>query len=219
MSTPLDSIPGLSQPLRNAVGAAGYLDLESLNGADYGELIRLHGVGRAGLRRIHDALQEKGMGLSGSIPDAPSASYSRGTGASSPDIKTEQTSVDPHDWVESLEWPRRVGEGRQLLEIFTAATGQSPVMWGPSMIGYGEVHYRYASGREGNTFHLGFSPRKAAISLYGLQSSPRSEELLDVLGKHKRAVSCVYVNKLDDIDLSILSELIAHCWESDPTSC
>lgn len=220
MGTPLESLPGLSRPLRDAVASAGYTDLESLDGADFTDLLALHGVGRAGLLRVHAALQERGMGLTGAIPQAKEPVYTRGaTGQSSPDIKTAPTGENPADWIESLPWPARIKQGRTLLEIFTSVTGEEPVMWGPSMVGYGQVHYRYATGREGDTFHLGFSPRKASISLYGLQSSPRSDELLARLGKHKRAVSCVYVNRLEDIDLDILAKLIKHCWESDPTAC
>lgn len=80
-------------------------------------------------------------------------------------------------------------------------------------------HYRYATGREGDTFRVGFSPRKSAASLYGLQGHPRSEELLGRLGKYRTAVSCVYVNKLADIDLDVLEQLVRHAWTSAPRSC
>ena len=92
-------------------------------------------------------------------------------------------------------------------------------MWGPSMIGYGESHYVYASGREGDTFHLGFSPRTADLALYGLVSAPRSEELLDRLGKHRRGAACVWVRTLEDVDSDVLRELVEHAWTSDPAAC
>ncbi|WP_222704351.1 DUF1801 domain-containing protein [Flaviflexus massiliensis] len=195
-------------------------DLESLNGADYHELLKLHGVGKAGLRHVHDALVERGMGLTGDIPKAPGATWTKGhTGENAKDIKTAQTEQDPARWLETLEWSKRTEQGKVLLELFTKVTGVEGVMWGPSMIGFGEVHYRYATGREGDTFHVGFSPRKASLSLYGLQGYPRSEELLAKLGKHKLAKSCVYVNKLEDIDLEVVAELIKHAWDSDPGDC
>lgn len=221
MGTPLDQIPGVGRPFRDAVKLAGYTDLESLNGADYRELLELHGVGKAGLRTVHDALMERGLGgLVGDIPEAKGSTWTKGhTGENAADIKTAQTSQDPEEWIETLEWPARVKQGKELLKIFSEATGEQGVMWGPSMVGYGAVHYRYATGREGDTFHVGFSPRKSSLSLYGLQGHPRSEELLGKLGKHKTAVSCVYVNKLEDIDLSILAELIKHSWETEPGDC
>lgn len=220
MGTPLDSIPGIGRPLRDAVAQEGYSDLESLNGANFQELLKLHGVGKAGLRRVHDALLEKGMGLTGEIPEQPGNTWTKGhTGKNADDIKTAQTSEDPADFVASLPWPKRVEQGRQLLDIFSEATGEEGVMWGPSMVGYGAAHYKYATGREGDTFHVGFSPRKASLSLYGLQGHRRSDELLAKLGKHKLAKACVYVNKLEGIDIDVLRELVKHAWESDPDDC
>lgn len=140
-----------------------------------------------------------------------------GTGA--PDLRTHPTDISPEDFVAGLSPQRRVDDGRTLLELFGAVTGEPAVMWGPSMIGYGAFHYRYATGREGDTFRLGFSPRKAAVSLYGLQGHPRSEELLGRLGKHRTGASCVYVNKLADIDPDVLRELVSHAWACEPRAC
>ena len=89
------------------------------------------------------------------------------------------------------------------------ATGKMPKMWGASMVGFGDYHYKYASGREGDTFQVGFSPRKASLSMYLLYDLASQKPLLDKLGKHKAGKGCLYVNKLDDIDLGVLKKLIA----------
>ena len=141
------------------------------------------------------------------------------TGVNAADLKTRPTDESPAQFIAGLSPQRRVDDGRALLELFDRVTEQPAVMWGPSMIGYGEMHYRYATGREGDTFRVGFSPRKSAVSLYGLQGHHRSEELLGRLGKHRTAVSCVYVNKLADIDPDVLEQLVCHAWTSAPRSC
>lgn len=208
MSTSFASIPGVGAPCRRALTEAGYPDLESLNGISYQDLIALHGVGARGLERLHAALQEKGMGLSGDIPVPKPSGYTitRGhTGQVAKDIKTKVTDVDPQEYIENLPWPRRVTHGKKLLEIFHRATGEQPVMWGPSMTEYGQVHYESAAGRHGDWFAVGFSPRQAKISLYGLESDPD-------LGKHTRGKGCIYVNKLEDIDLDVLEKMIVKAW-------
>lgn len=221
MGAEFDEIPGLGNPARSALRAAGYSTLGQLDGVAYPDLLSLHGVGARGLERLQAHLQQHGFALSGAPEPADrSAKVTDGhTGVNAADIKTHETDVAPGAFLESLPWPRRVDQGKRLLEIFTNATGETPVMWGPSMIGYGQVHYRYATGREGDTFRIGFSPRKASISLYGLQNHPRSGELMGRLGKHRTAVSCVYVNQLEDVDLDVLRQLISHAWESDPAVC
>lgn len=220
MRTTFEQIPGVGRPARDALTAAGHPDLESLDGTSWDEMLGLHGVGKRGLERLQAALQERGLSMTGApAPEQRNAEWTRGnTGENAPDLKTAETDVAPADYVDTLEGRRRE-HGHLLLEIFTRATGEQPAMWGPSMIGYGQTHYKYATGREGDTFHVGFSPRKAKISLYGLQGLPRSEELLGKLGKHQTAVSCVYVNKPEDIDLDVLEELVRHAWETDPGGC
>ncbi|SDX11305.1 protein of unknown function (DU1801) [Ruegeria halocynthiae] len=105
--------------------------------------------------------------------------------------------------------PARKAEEAQVLEkLFRETTGFVPVMWGPSIIGYGRYHYRYASGREGDFLATGFSPRKAAHSIYIMPGYADFGDILSRLGKHKLGKSCLYVNKLPDIDLDVLSELI-----------
>ena len=144
---------------------AGYPDLESLNGIDYAELISLPGVGPRTLERIQEQLVERGMSLGGTIPALPArgATISPGhTGVSAPDIKTHVTSVNPVDFINALETPRRVEHGHLLLELFNRVTGAEAKMWGPSMIGYGEVHYVSHTGRQGDWCAVGFSQELAA---------------------------------------------------------
>ncbi|MDO5661598.1 MAG: DUF1801 domain-containing protein [Brachybacterium sp.] len=133
--------------------------------------------------------------------------------------KTHPTDVDPAEFCAELPTPRRREEGARLLEIFGEVTGERAVMWGPTMVGYGTYDYTYASGHTGTWFRLGFSPRKASLSLYGLQEPDGAEELLNRLGKHRRGAGCVYVNGLKDIDEDVLRELIALSWSSDVTDC
>lgn len=130
---------------------------------------------------------------------------------------TGPTDVDPKDFFDTLE-PRRKAEGLILLDLMRDVTGAEPVMWGPSMVGYGSLHYRSPSGAsEGTWFRVGFSPRKAKLSLYGLQGHPRSEELLARIGRHTLGVGCVYATRLEHLDLEVLRELVAHSY-ADVTS-
>jgi hypothetical protein len=122
--------------------------------------------------------------------------------------KTAPTAASAHAFVDAVEHPVRRADGQVLLDIFEELTGQPPVMWGPSIIGFGSYHYKYASGREGDAAAVGFSPRKGNLALYGLTYAPESAPLLERLGKHKTGAACLYVNKLADVDLAVLRELI-----------
>lgn len=106
-----------------------------------------------------------------------------------------------------------------MLELFGEVTGAKAVMWGPSMIGYGTTDYTYASGHTGTWFHIGFSPRKAAISLYGLPAETDAPDLYERFGKHRRGAGCVYVNGLKDINETVLTELIRLGWENPSATC
>lgn len=124
-----------------------------------------------------------------------------------PAPRTRPTAVDPRVFVGTLEHPVRRSDGLALLEMMQEATAQPPVMWGPTIIGYGAYRYRDAGGREGEAPAVGFSPRKASLSLYGLTAEPASRDLLAQLGKHRVGASCLYVNRLGDVDLAVLREL------------
>lgn len=122
--------------------------------------------------------------------------------------KTVPTDQSVKDFLNSVQSERRAEEARALDELFRATTGFDPVMWGPSMIGYGRYHYRYASGREGDFLATGFSPRKSALVIYIMPGYADFSGILARLGKHKLGKSCLYVNTLADIDMQVLSELI-----------
>lgn len=133
------------------------------------------------------------------------------------EAKTTITAQDPADFIAGVEPAARRADALVLDALFARVTGVPPQMWGPSIIGYGACHYRYASGREGDMCRVGFSPRKAKHSLYLMDCGEESEEaafaqLLARLGKHARGKACLYVNKLADIDLAVLQEMIALGW-------
>ena len=110
--------------------------------------------------------------------------------------------------IESLPSDNKKADAYELLVLYERVSGEDAVVWYPNIIGFGQYHYVYDSGHEGDAALLAFSPRKAKISLYLDQDFPEREELLDKLGKIKKAKGCVYVNKLADIDMSVLEELL-----------
>lgn len=122
--------------------------------------------------------------------------------------KTKPTKVSVTDFIASLSDERRRAECRQLMKVHKAATGKSPVMWGTSIVGYGKYHYKYASGHEGECCIAGFSPRKAALTVYIMAGFPEYGPLLKKLGPHKKSVSCLYLKSLDGVDLKVLETMI-----------
>jgi hypothetical protein len=122
--------------------------------------------------------------------------------------KMVPTAESVQDFLASVEHPVRRQDGETLLALMQRVTGEPAVMWGQSIVGFGSYHYKYASGHEGDAAAVGFSPRKASLSVYGLTYAPGSDALLERLGKHKKAVACVYINKLTDVDMQVLAELI-----------
>ncbi len=122
--------------------------------------------------------------------------------------KTTPTDVDPRNFLKSITPARRQSDALALLDLFQRVSSYPPVMWGPSIIGFGHYHYRYNSGREGDFLATGFSPRKANLVLYIMPGYQDYSAILARLGKHKLGKSCLYINKLDDIDLTVLEELI-----------
>lgn len=121
--------------------------------------------------------------------------------------KTKETDNSVIEFIDNIDSLKKREDAFKLLDIFTETTGYPAKMWGPSIIGFGSYHYKYATGHEGDAPLAGFSPRKAKISLYFDAGSER-EELLKRFGKHTSAKACVYINKLDDIDVEVLKELI-----------
>jgi hypothetical protein len=123
--------------------------------------------------------------------------------------KTTTTAVDPHDFIDAIEHPNRQADARILVEMMSRVTGCEPKMWGPSIIGFGRYHYRYESGREGDFMLTGFSPRTGNLVLYVMPGYDDIGDELAQLGKHKIGKSCLYVNKLADVDLDVLEGIVA----------
>lgn len=124
--------------------------------------------------------------------------------------KTTETEVNIADFINTfVEDENKKKDAFELVKIFQEASGFEPKMWGPSIIGFGSYHYKYASGHEGDAPLAGFSPRKTAISLYLYSLAEEREELLAKLGKHKPSKGCIYIKKLADIDVEILKKMVA----------
>lgn len=127
--------------------------------------------------------------------------------------KTVATAADPQAFVEAVEHKTRKADAETLLEVYSRITGKAPKMWGPTLIGYGSYHYKYDSGREGDFLAAGFSPRKQNMTLYIMPGYQDLDEKLSRLGKHKLGKSCLYINKLADVDMDVLEEIISFGWD------
>lgn len=123
--------------------------------------------------------------------------------------KTRPTGAGVDTFLDAVENERRREDARTVKAMMERITGWEPRMWGPSIVGFGEYHYRYDSGREGDFLITGFSPRKKALTIYIMPGFARYDALMARLGKFRTGRSCLYINKLDDVDLSVLEELIA----------
>jgi hypothetical protein len=124
------------------------------------------------------------------------------------DQKTQPTDVTPEAFLTGVVPPRRRDQGFELLDLFGRVTGWQPRMWGPTIIGYGVYDYTYQSGRTGTWMATGFSPRKAALSIYIMPGYADYGAILDRLGPHKMGKSCLYITRLDAVDHDVLAELI-----------
>lgn len=122
--------------------------------------------------------------------------------------KTQITDVAVKTFLNAVEHPTRRADGIALDALFRKVTGYQPRMWGDTIVGYGQYHYVYDSGREGDFLATGFSPRKANLSIYVMPGYADFTEILSRLGKHKTGRACLYVNKVADIDMDVLAELI-----------
>jgi hypothetical protein len=123
--------------------------------------------------------------------------------------KTRPGKENVVDFLNKIEPEQKRKDSFALLNMMQELTKEEPVLWGGSMVGFGQIHYKYASGHEGDWFKAGFAPRKQNISLYVMSYDKSGyADLLAKLGKHKTGAACLYVNKLSDIDLNILREII-----------
>ena len=126
------------------------------------------------------------------------------------ELKTKLTKQKASDFIKTVKPEQKQADSRILLKIFQSATGQKPAMWGDSIVGFGSYHYKSErSTQEGDWPLVGFSPRKANLTLYVMVSIKKSDPLLKKLGKYKASGGCLYINKLADIDQTVLATLVA----------
>ncbi len=124
------------------------------------------------------------------------------------ELKTKQNDQSVTDFLKAVPDERRRDDSFVILDLMKEITGQEPKMWGDSIIGFGNYHYKYATGREGDWFVTGFSPRKQNLTLYIMSGFDEYDELLKKLGKYKTGKACLYINKLADVEISVIKELI-----------
>lgn len=130
-----------------------------------------------------------------------------------PEAKTKPTPVNVDAFIAAVEKPTRREDATVVRQMMERVTGAPATMWGPSIIGFGAYHYRYASGHEGDTCRVGFSPRSANLVFY-VGNFPEYAALLERLGKHKSGKGCLYVNKLADLDLAVLEEIVQRSFDA-----
>lgn len=134
-----------------------------------------------------------------------------------PVVMTQNTN-DVHEFIERITHERKRSEAYQILALFEDVTSLSATMWGPSIIGFGSYHYVYESGREGDSPRVAFSPRLSKMTFYLGYDSDQRQAFLDRLGKYTQSKACIYVNKLADINLDVLRELIAFSFNNSSES-
>jgi hypothetical protein len=128
------------------------------------------------------------------------------------ELKTKPSDADVEAFIAAIEDPRKREDSRAICRLMAEETGESPTMWGSSIVGFGTYHYVYASGREGDWMAIGFSPRKQNLTLYLMDGFSEYHELLARLGRHSTGKSCLYVKRLADVDLDVLREMIARSY-------
>jgi uncharacterized protein YdhG (YjbR/CyaY superfamily) len=124
------------------------------------------------------------------------------------ELKTQRNKGDVEAYLNSVENETKRKDSLTIMQLMKEVTGEEPEMWGDSIVGYGTYHYKYASGREGDWFLTGFAPRKQNLTLYIMAGFDQYDKLLGDLGKYKTGKSCLYINKLEDVDQDVLRELV-----------
>ena len=124
------------------------------------------------------------------------------------ELKTQKNAQSVEAFLNSIPDAQKRQESVAILDLMREVTGDEPAMWGDSIVGFGAYRYAYASGRTGDWFLVGFSPRKQNLTLYIMAGFDAYDNLLERLGKHKTGKSCLYINKLKDVDLAVLRELV-----------
>ena len=122
--------------------------------------------------------------------------------------KTQITSASVEDFLNAVEDEQKRKDAFEVLRLMRELSGKEAKMWGPSIVGFGTYHYKYASGREGNFMRIGFSPRKTALTLYIMAGFSRYDTLMKQLGKYKTGKACLYIKRLEDVDQTVLLELM-----------
>lgn len=126
--------------------------------------------------------------------------------------KTQPTQIDVDDFVHAVANPGRREDALRVLEMMRRITGTEPEMWGATLVGFGRYHYRYESGREGDFFRLGFSPRKAKLVVYIMPYTDAFDALLAKLGPYKMGKSCLYLGRLNKVEMTVLEEILTLSW-------
>ena len=124
------------------------------------------------------------------------------------ELKTKERKASVEKFLNGVKEKQKREDSFKILKMMKQITKAEPKMWGPSIIGFGKYRFKYASGREGDWFLTGFSPRKQSLTLYLMSDLNKYKELFSKLGKHKTSTGCIYINKLEDVDMKILKELI-----------
>lgn len=127
-------------------------------------------------------------------------------------LKTKATDVQVATFLDAVPDARRRQDAGVVVELMADVTGEAPAMWGPTIVGYGRYRYTYDSGHSGEMRRLGFSPRKANLVLYLASGFARRDEVLTRLGKHKTGQGCLYLNRLADVDIGVLNDLVSRSW-------
>jgi len=130
------------------------------------------------------------------------------------DVKTKKNEASVEGFLKSVENEKRREDSSAVLDLMKEVTGEKPTMWGTSIVGFGSYHYKGASGREGDWMKVGFSPRKQSMTLYIMDGFGSYDSLLEKLGKYKTGKSCLYINKLEDVDQTVLRELVKQSFKS-----
>jgi len=124
------------------------------------------------------------------------------------ELKTKRNKGNVEAFLSSVADEKKKQDSFTILELMQQVTGKEPEMWGDSIVGFGSYHYKYASGREGDWFVTGFSPRKQNLTLYIMAGFDEYDQLLSKLGKHSIGKSCLYIKKVEDVDMDVLKELV-----------
>ena len=138
------------------------------------------------------------------------------------ELKTKPNPASAKAFLQAVPEERKRADSFAILDLMKKVTGEAPVMWGDSIVGFGSYHYKYASGREADWMLTGFSPRKQRLTLYIMSGFDAYDGLLEKLGKYKTGKSCLYIKKLEDVDMNVLEELIRqsveHMKQTNPSA-